>query len=143
MNSIKAHLSTLINLAQVDGEFAGEERDMVYMIGKVNGVSRQQIHELLEKPEPIPPISTLTEDEKFEYLYNLVQLMKIDKEIYTSEVTYCEEVAERLGFRKAVIGKLSSRIYSDPTITANRDSLKKIVRKYDSEYDSLKSRSIT
>jgi hypothetical protein len=63
-------------------------------------------------------------------LYNVVQLMKIDKEIYLSEIKYCEEVAEKLGFKKAVIAELSSKIYSDPSITSNKDSLKKAVLKY-------------
>ncbi len=133
MNNIKAHLSVLINLAKIDGDFSGEERGMVYMIGKVNQVSREEIQELLENPEPLPPLEVLSSNERFDYLYNLVQLMKIDKEIYTTEIQFCEEMAEKLGYNKRVIGKLSTRIYADPTITADRTQLEKLVQKYDNE----------
>lgn len=128
--SIKSQLSALIQLANVDGEFAGEERTLIMMLGKANGITEQEILSLVEKPEPLPPISTMTDDDRFEYLYNIVQLMKIDSQVYLSEIKYCEELAEKLGFKKAVISKLSSRIFSDPSITANRDRLKKEVKKY-------------
>ncbi|MFY0651109.1 MAG: TerB family tellurite resistance protein [Cyclobacteriaceae bacterium] len=127
---IKAQLSMLIKLANIDNDFADDERDMIYMVGKANGVAEEEIDDLLNNPEPLPPVIEMSDDEKFEYLYNVVQLMKIDKEIYLSEIKYCEEVAEKLGFKKAVIAELSSKIYSDPSITANKDSLRKAVMKY-------------
>lgn len=127
---IKSQLSMLIKLANIDNDFAEDEKDMIYMVGKANGVPEEEINNLLDHPEPLPPVIQMSDDEKFEYLYNVVQLMKIDKEIYLSEIKYCEEVAEKLGFKKAVIAELSSKIYSDPSITANKDSLMKAVMKY-------------
>ena len=127
---IKAQLSMLIKLANIDNDFAEDEKNMIYMVGKANGVPEEEIDNLLVNPEPLPPVTEMSDDEKFEYLYNVVQLMKIDKEIYLSEIKYCEEVAEKLGFKKAVIAELSSKIYSDPSITSNKDSLRKAVMKY-------------
>ena len=127
---IKAQLSMLIKLANVDNDYADDERSMIYMVGKANGVPEEEIDSLLDNPEPLPPVIEMSDDEKFEYLYSVVQLMKIDKEIYLSEIRYCEEVAEKLGFKKAVIAELSSKIYSDPSITANKESLKTAVMKY-------------
>ncbi len=127
---IKAQLSMLIKLANIDNDFADDEKNMIYMVGKANGVPEEEIDNLLDNPQPLPPVTEMSDDEKFEYLYNVVQLMKIDKEIYLSEIKYCEEVAEKLGFKKAVIAELSSKIYSDPSITSNKDSLRKAVMKY-------------
>lgn len=128
--SIKSQLSALIQLANIDGEFAGEEKKLIMMLGKANGVSEQEVLDLVENPIALPPLSTMTEDDRFEYLYNIVQLMKIDSQVYLSEIKYCEELAEKLGFKKGVISMLSSRIFTDPTITSNRDSLKRVVLKY-------------
>lgn len=130
MMNIKPHLSMLIGLANVDNDYAEDERDMILMVGKANGVSESEIEELLQKPEPLPVISAMSEDEKFEYLFNVVQLMKIDKEIYLSEVRFCEDVAIKLGYKKSVIAELSAKIYSNPAITSDRESLKKAIRKY-------------
>lgn len=120
----------LIGLANIDNDFADDEKDMILMVGKANGVEEKEIEALLSNPVPLPKLSTMTEDEKFEYLYNVVQLMKIDKEIFLSEVKYCEEVAIKLGYKKSVIGELSSKIYSNPAITSDKEALKKTVLKY-------------
>ncbi len=128
--SIKSQLSALIALAKVDGDFAGEEKDLINMIGKANGVSEQEVKKLVEEPEPLPSLSTMSEDDRFEYLYNIVQLMKIDSQVYLSEIKYCEELATKLGYKKGVISALSARVFSDPMITSERESLKREVRKY-------------
>lgn len=120
----------LIKLANIDNDFADDEKNMIYMVGKANGVPESEIDSLLESPEPLPPVNAMSDDEKFEYLFNVVQLMKIDKEVYLSEIKYCEEVAVKLGFKKAVIAELSSKIYSDPSITSDKDALKRAVMKY-------------
>ena len=128
--NIKSQLSMLIGLANIDNDFADDEKDMIYMVGKANGIEEEEIDELLEDPEPLPTLSSLSDSEKFEYLFNVVQLMKIDKEIFLSEVKYCEEIAVKLGFKKAVIAELSAKIYSNPDITSDKESLKKAVLKY-------------
>jgi len=128
--SIKSKLSVLVQLANIDGDFASEERDLIYMIGKANGISEKEIDGYVENPEPLPPLSTMSKDDKFEYLYHLVQLMKIDSQVYLSEVKFCEELAEKIGFKKHVIAALSSRIYSDPAITSDIASLKRAVEKF-------------
>ena len=128
--SIRSQLSALIALAKVDGDFAGEERDLIYMIGKANGVTEKEIVQLVETPEPLPSLSTMTDDDKFEYLYNIVQLMKIDSQVYLSEIKYCEELAAKLGYKKGVISALSAKVFSDPSITSDREALKRVVKKY-------------
>lgn len=128
--SIKSKLSVLVQLANIDGDFAGEEKDLIYMIGKANGISEDQINEMVENPEPLPPVSTMSDDDKFEYLFHLVQLMKIDSQVYLSEIKFCEELAEKLGFKRNVISELSARIYSDPAIASDINALKRAVKKH-------------
>lgn len=128
--SIQSKLSALVQLANIDGDFAGEEKQMIYMIAKANGITEQEVDGFIETPAPLPPVSTMTDDDKFEYLFHLVQLMKIDSQVYLSEIKFCEELAEKLGFKKNVISKLSARIYSDPSITSDVASLKREVKKH-------------
>ena len=103
--SIKSNLSVLVQLANIDGDFAGEEKDLIYMIAKANKITEEEVNDMIENPEPLPPVSTLTDDDKFEYLYHLVQLMKIDSQVYLSEIKYCEELAEKLGFKQEGLSK--------------------------------------
>ncbi|MEM9324507.1 MAG: TerB family tellurite resistance protein [Bacteroidota bacterium] len=129
--SIRAQLSVLIGLANVDGDFDSEEKKLIHMLAKANGLSAEDVDQLIENPEPLPALSTMTDEDKFQYLYSIVQLMKIDNQVYLSEIKFCEDLAEKLGFKKKVIATLASRIYSDPSITSNIDSLRKAVKRFE------------
>ena len=120
---IKEQINVLINLAASDSKVADKEAKTIYMIAKANGMPKEEVDALLKNPKPIGDLSSLTEDQKFENLYHLIQLMKSDGQVFKSEINFCEQVAEKLGYKKGVVGELSSRIYSDPTITADRKML--------------------
>jgi uncharacterized tellurite resistance protein B-like protein len=120
---VKEQLNVLINLAASDNSVAEKEAKVIHMIAKANGIPKEEVDAMLKKPAPIGDLATLTEDQKFENLYHLIQLMKSDGQVFKSEIHFCEEVAEKLGYKKSVVAELSSRIYSDPTITADRKLL--------------------
>jgi uncharacterized tellurite resistance protein B-like protein len=120
---IKEQLNVLINLAASDRSVGEHESRVIHSIGKANGIAKAEIDEMLKRPSPIGDLSSLTEDQKFENLYHLIQLMKSDGQVFRSEIHFCEQIAEKLGYKKAVVGELSSKIYSDPTITADRKML--------------------
>ena len=129
---VKEQLQILIQLAASDNEVADKEARLIHMIAHVNGISKDEVDLMLKNPSTADATSlaTLTEDQKFEYLYNVVQLMKIDGQVFKSEIVFCEELAEKLGYKKGVVGELSSRIFSDPSITADREMLRKKAQKY-------------
>lgn len=120
---IKEQLNVLINLAASDSKVADKEAKVIHMIGKANGMTKEEVDAMINKPKPIGSLDTFTEDQKFENLYHLIQLMKSDGQVFKSEIHFCEQVAEKLGYKKGVVAELSSRIYSDPTITADRKLL--------------------
>lgn len=120
---VKDQLNVLINLAASDSTVAEKEAKVIHMIAKANGIPKDEVDEMLKKPKPIGSLDTLTEDQKFENLYHLIQLMKSDGQVFRSEIHFCEQVAEKLGYKKGVVAELSSRIYSDPSITADRKLL--------------------
>lgn len=120
---VKDQLNVLINLAASDSTVAEKEAKVIHIIAKANGIPKDEVDEMLKKPKPIGNLDTLTEDQKFENLYHLIQLMKSDGQVFRSEIHFCEQVAEKLGYKKGVVAELSSRIYSDPSITADRKLL--------------------
>lgn len=126
----KAELNVLINLAASDRNVADRESKLIHMIGKANGISTEEINTMLKNPQPIENLNTLTNDEKFTHLYYLIQLMKMDGQVFRSEVVFCEQIAEKLGYKKGVVAEISQHVYSDPSITADRDMIKKKTEKY-------------
>ena len=99
-------------------------------IMEMSNIDENEISELLNQPQPIANLANLTEDERFEYLYMVIQLMKIDGQVFKSEIVFCEEIAEKLGFKKKVVAELSKYIYSDPSITSDRQMLRNKASKY-------------
>lgn len=123
-------LHVLANLGSVDGHLSEKELRFVKMLAKVNGMADDEFEKIITNPNPAEDLSTLSPDQKFEFIYSLVQLMKADGQVFKSEIDFCERIALELGYKKAVIGELSSRIYSDPAITTDRERLKTRAQKY-------------
>jgi len=127
---VKEQLNILVNLASSDNMVAEKELRLIKMLGVANKLSADEIEEIIQNPQPIGDLSGLTDDQKFEYLYHVVQLMKADGQVFKSEIAFCEDVAAKLGYKKGVIAELSSRIFSDPGITADRDHVKAKAQKF-------------
>lgn len=127
---IREQLNVLINLAASDNFVAEKEARLIYMIGQANGVPREEVDEMLKEPKPIGDLTMLSPEQKFEHLYHIVQLMKIDGQVFKAEIKFCEDIAEQLGYKRQVIGELSKRIFSDPGITSDRDRLKRNADKF-------------
>lgn len=126
----KAELNVLINLAASDKNVAERESKLIHLIAKANGISKEEADSMLNNPKPIGDINSLTTDEKFVHLYQLIQLMKMDGQVFRSEIVFCEHIAEKLGFKKGVVAEISQHVYSDPSITADRDMIKDKALKY-------------
>lgn len=126
----KSELNILINLAASDSTIEEREAKLIHMVGKANGLTKEEVDELIKNPQPIGTISALTSDEKFEHLYYLIQMMKMDGQVFKSEITFCEQIAEKMGYKKGIVAELSQHIYSDPSITADREMLRKKAEKF-------------
>jgi len=126
----KKEISLMIQLAITDQVLADKEERLIYNLGRLHGIPENEIRDLIKNPVPIGPVEVLNNDEKFQYLYMVIQMMKVDGQIFKSEIEFCKSLAEKLGYKKGVVAALSSRIYSDPTITADREELKRTAEKY-------------
>ena len=128
-------LSILVQLSLIDNNLSPRETRMIYALGKANKITEKEIEKVFNyhlghARHELPLISNLTNEDKFDYLYNIVQLMKVDEQVYLSEIRFCQALAVKLGFKKSVIKELSAKIFSDPTVTADRENLMKKVLSY-------------
>lgn len=130
ISSARSHINTLVQLARIDGIVVQEEIDLITEIAMGFGMSSDEISACFEDPEQIGDLSNLPDDEKYEYIYNMVQLMKIDGRLYKEEIQYCAKMASNLGYAEEVLTELMLKIYSDPHITTDKHSLKSAIQKY-------------
>lgn len=124
----KSQLSILIQLAKVDGHISTEEYKLISEIGAANGMSDAEIKGTLDNPIIAQDLSGLSADSKFEYLINIVQLMKVDGRMFRDEIRYCSKMASRLGYEESVLFELITQIAKDKDL--DKEHLREKVKKY-------------
>lgn len=124
------HLRLLIQLAKLDGNIDAAEVDLIMSIGKSNGLSEEEIKQLFNLPTKAVDATMLSDAQKFDYIYSMVQLMKVDGEMHNNELKFCSEMAVKLGYREGVLFELVTNIVIDENIKTDRKALRKKVKPY-------------
>jgi hypothetical protein len=119
----KAELNVLINLAAIDHIIDVKEVNLIHMIGKANGMTKDEVDHMIQNPTTITKMDAMSDEEKFEHLYYLILMMKSDGRVLKTEIDFCETIAHRLGYKRGVVGALSKHIYSDISVHADRNLL--------------------
>jgi uncharacterized tellurite resistance protein B-like protein len=102
----KKQLNILIQLAEADKHFARSEREIIFRIAKERKFPEEMVHELIRNPEPIESLGALSQDQKFDYLMSVMELLFADHNVFESEIIFCKSIAIKLGFKKNVIDYL-------------------------------------
>lgn len=85
----------LISMAIVDGEFSESERLEILKICKEEGISEVELMDSLRgKDIKIPQ----TKEEKFNYIAQLINVMKADKQCSPLEIHTLKVLANRIGY---------------------------------------------
>jgi|SRR5690606_8407399 len=125
-----AKVNLLISLAQIDGTTADREKNYIRKIGIANGIPAEEMDSLIERRHDLIVPADLTAKEKFDYLFHLVQLMKIDERMYKEEILFCSTIAEKLGYRKEVMFELMLHVKPGAMDADEQEALENITRNY-------------
>jgi hypothetical protein len=123
-------LKLLVNLSRIDGAMISRERNYIINIGKAHGFPESSVETLFYTTHDIIIPKELTADQKFNYIFNLVQLMKIDERLYEDEIKFCANVAAKLGYKSQVMFELLLRVKSEDMSQQEIDSLKELTATY-------------
>ena len=96
----------LIQLPQVDRDFAGVERDLIYQIARECNFPEEGVTSLIHQPESIGSLGALSERQKVDYLICAVEMVFADHHVKESEVIFTQDIAIKLGFLKNVVAFL-------------------------------------
>lgn len=124
------HLNALIQLAKIDGEVVDKEMELINEVGKANGLSEEEVKASFDQELDIDNLASLSDDEKYDFIYSVVQLMKIDGKLYNEEIKFCAKMASKLGYNENVLFELMLKIYADPDLCADKESLKQQIQEY-------------
>jgi hypothetical protein len=105
-------LKLLVNLARIDGDMAEREKTYIINIGKANGFPESSVATLFYQSHEIILPDNLTDSQRFDYIFSLIQLMKIDERLYQEEIKFCSKIAARLGYAQDVLFELMLKVKS-------------------------------
>lgn len=125
-----AQMKLLINLARIDGEVAERERNYIRNIGLANNVSKENIDPLFDQRHALVVPDDLTDDQKFDYIFSLVQLMKIDERMYKEEIMFCSKIAAKLGYDEQVMFDLMLHVRGAAMADDEMNALRNLTKKY-------------
>ncbi|PIB36911.1 hypothetical protein BFP72_16625 [Reichenbachiella sp. 5M10] len=122
---IKKQITALVNLAKSDDNIDDRELKLIFRIGRAHQLEHQEIQEIIDHPSKLEGVAELSPDEKFEFLYSIIQLMKIDDEIINEEVEYCNMIADKLGYSYGAIMEMYPQVHKNLVIKEEKMALKK------------------
>lgn len=126
----KSHIMNLIKLAKADGIISRQESNLLIQIGERNGISAAEVFEMVEVSDDFFYKKPANDSERFDQLFDLVEMMTIDGIVDEKEMAYTVEVAEKMGIRKAVAWILVDRLIDG----INSGKKKATLKMYASEY---------
>ncbi|WP_299701895.1 TerB family tellurite resistance protein [uncultured Pontibacter sp.] len=107
---LKSHITNLGALAKADGHVDPSEMDFIISIGERHGMKPNDVRNLLSNLQEVKPQLPTNDSERFDQIYDLVEMMLADGIVDESEMEFCINMAVRLGFKKAIVGVLVRKI---------------------------------
>ncbi|MBX9850745.1 MAG: TerB family tellurite resistance protein [Cytophagaceae bacterium] len=126
----KSHLKNLIALAKADGMISSEELALLHKLGAKNGLKESEVNALIEDAKEFAVEIPSNDSERFDQIFELVQVMMADGGVDDKEMDLCIEAAEKLGFRKAIVGVLVRKIGLGLTTGLEKEAIKSEVESF-------------
>jgi uncharacterized membrane protein YebE (DUF533 family) len=107
---VRSHIQNLASLARVDGHIDEREMNFLVAVGKKNGLSNSEVRNVVSSSLNHTLVVPDNDSERFDQIFDLVDMMLADGIVDDNEMDFCIDMAEKLGFRKAIVGVLVRKI---------------------------------
>lgn len=108
-----SHVKTLLALAFADGKLEKNEITAIAAFAARENVDVEEVQKMLDGKDNVNFIPPQTEEDKIQYLHDLVLLMIADGNISEKEYELCKAVADQFGYREEAIDILLKKIIED------------------------------
>ncbi|MFT2007964.1 TerB family tellurite resistance protein [Pontibacter sp. 13R65] len=107
---LKSHIKNLGALAKIDGHVDPDEMNYIVSIGTRHGLKANEVQDILSNLDRVELKAPANDTERFDQIYDLVEMMLADGIIDEKEMEFCTNMALKLGFRKSIVGVLVRKI---------------------------------
>ena len=113
------HFKKIVKVAKNSTDDSNRFYDLFINIGQLNGLSENDINQILsKKPKRINP-RHMTPEAKLRYVHSLIQVMRYVNNDHKAELNLCNELAEWLGYDPEILNRLITRIIWDKADAMN------------------------
>ena len=126
----KGNIKNLIALAKADGVIADSELKYLYAAGKKLGMKEDEVNAAIRDSSKIEYKMPANDSDRFDHLFELIEMMLIDGAIEENEIDFCIEVSENLGFKKSIVGVLVRKVSVGIQNGMDKDAIKKEAQAY-------------
>lgn len=111
-------IKNLIMLASADGHIADEELMVIAQVAMREKLSDEELNKVIEHPDDIH-IEVPTDDEqRHQYLTDMVTLMMIDGELDEQEMSICKVYAMHIGYPSTKVDEIVNDIITEVETSA-------------------------
>lgn len=121
---LKSHILNLGALAKADGHLDESEMNFIIGVGRKHGLKPDDVRTLVQNATKEQLSLPDNDDERFDQLFDLVDMMLADGIVDDAEMDFCTTMAARMGFRKAIVGVLVRKISMGVKDGLSREQIK-------------------
>ncbi len=121
---IKSHIMNLAALAKADGHIDEREMNFIWPWDEKRHALGRCAAPLSGNASTHRHVLPDNDSERFDQIFDLVDMMLADGIVDDTEMDFCMIMAEKLGFRKAIVGVLVRRISQGVKDGLPRDQIK-------------------
>jgi hypothetical protein len=110
---IKSHINNLVSLALSDGVFSLAEKRLIFNIGRRHGLKDEKLKKIIKTKDPIKFKVPDNDNDRVNMVMDMVEMLLADGVVGETEIADCISIAEKMGFRKAIVGVLVRKVIMD------------------------------
>ncbi len=105
------HFKKIVKVAKNSTDDLRKFYDLFYNIGHLNGLSENDINQILSKKSKRINPRNMTPESKLRYVHSLIQVMRHVNNDHQAELKICNELTEWLGYDPEILTRLIERIF--------------------------------
>ena len=99
-------VKNLIMLALADGKATESELALIASIASREELTQEQLNHLIEHPDTVHIELPENDEQKLQYIQDMVALMMIDGDLDDNELAMCKLYAIMLGYESSIVEKM-------------------------------------
>lgn len=99
-------VKNLIMLALADGKATESELALIASIASREELTQEQLNHLIEHPDTVHIELPENDEQKLQYIQDMVALMMIDGDLDDNELAMCKIYAIMLGYESSIVEKM-------------------------------------